>query len=133
MQPVKVTVRHSVSKKRGRPSNHGIRRMTMKAGDRFKRRGQRYQCTGRFSYEIPARFVWVYELRSECAECGQAFTCTGSASQIKNRELRRRCDHCKTYGPVHPRKQTARGRAGKRRPRRKRAALKIALTCVAKS
>src|SRR5262249_55872841 len=72
----------------------------VQTGSRFKRRGQRYRCAGRFGHEIPARFIWIYELRSECAECGSPFSCTGSSSQIKRGQLRRRCDRCKAHWPV---------------------------------
>lgn len=96
----------------------------MESGKTFKRRGQQYECVGRFEHEVPARFVWIYELRSHCADCGRGFGLTASSGQIHNRQLSRRCENCRNPGvPVAeiaapPSKRKAKCKARKRIARR---------------
>jgi hypothetical protein len=83
----------------------------VRTGESFKFRGQAYECTGRFEYEVPARWVSVIELHSRCPDCGRGFSCTATRSQIRKRELRRRCDSCRSPGvpiPVKPKPRRTR-------------------------
>jgi hypothetical protein len=83
----------------------------VRTGESFKFRGQAYECTGRFEYEVPARWVSVIELHSRCPDCGRGFSCTATQSQIRKRELRRRCDSCRSPGvpvPVKPKPRRTR-------------------------
>ena len=66
----------------------------MRVGESFKFGGQQYNIVDSFEVEIPARRVLIHELRSQCPDCGKWFCTTASARQIRNRNLRRRCDRC---------------------------------------
>jgi hypothetical protein len=94
----------------------------MIVGKAFKRRGQRYECTGRSGHWIPARFVWLYDIRTECYDCGRPFTATASRSRIRNMPLPQRCEGCRTGKPIDPiatreARKVARGAARRRRQR----------------
>jgi hypothetical protein len=74
----------------------------VRTGESFRFKGQAYECTGSFEYEVPARWVSVIELHSRCPDCGRGFSCTATRSQIRKRELRRRCDYCCSPGVPVP-------------------------------
>jgi hypothetical protein len=75
----------------------------MNVGTSFTHRGQAYECLDRFEHEIPAKWVWVYKLRSICPDCGERFICTATPTQRKNNSMPRRCERCRAPGiPVSP-------------------------------
>ena len=85
----------------GRPNGAAV-----KVGDSFTSRGQRYECLDRFEHEIPAKWVWIYTLRSTCPDCGRKFECTATKTQRKNYLLSRRCERCQAPGRPVVRKAT---------------------------
>ncbi len=70
----------------------------MKVGDSFINRGQEYECLDRFEHEFPAKWVWIYKLRTICPDCGQRFECTATKTQRKNNLMPRRCQRCQAPG-----------------------------------
>jgi hypothetical protein len=72
-------------------------------GSKFTVRGQAYVQTGAFYHAISNdREVRVLELDTTCPECERSFQLTASMTQIKNRQLVRRCPSCRQIhtGPV---------------------------------
>lgn len=93
----------------------------MKIGRSFKFRDQRYQCIGQFETEYrPGRCIPIIELASRCPTCGNPFTITASRTQIRKRELVRRCAPCRQLrlGPVKAPTNPARTSTHKRADRR---------------
>ena len=70
----------------------------MKVGHSFNSRGQEYDCLDRFEHEIPAKWVWIYKLRTTCPDCGRKFECTATKTQRKNNLMPRRCERCQAPG-----------------------------------
>jgi len=64
----------------------------MRLGESFNLDGQQYEFMDYFEHEIPARICLIYELRSQCPDCGKPFWTSASKRQIKHKNVRRRCD-----------------------------------------
>jgi hypothetical protein len=89
-----------------------MRRPTLSpTGSKFTVRGQVYIQTGAFFHAMSNdREVRVLELATICPECGDEFSTTASMTQIKNRQLVRRCP---IAAPV-PRKAAAKKATGRK-------------------
>jgi hypothetical protein len=78
----------------------------VKSGPSFKFRSQRYWHDGTVDHEtLDGRRIKLRRLYTLCPACGVGFQIQTTATAIKTRNLRRRCDGCKRQGvPVEYRR-----------------------------
>jgi DNA-directed RNA polymerase subunit RPC12/RpoP len=90
----------------------------MKEGSKFKIGNQQYRIVGtKGHWTISDRYIEMLVYEAACADCGRTFRYPTTKTNLRNKQLNRRCPRCKSPGiPVaaaksrnkRPRKRAAR-------------------------
>jgi len=85
----------------------------MKVGSKFKIGNQQYRIVGAKDYwTISDRYIEMLVYESACADCGRVFRYPTTKTNLRSKQLNRRCPRCKSPGrPVAAAKPRNRGPA----------------------